>query len=60
MYMNLLCPRCGFSFGVDVPDDISNEELLEIKTCPCGTLMRKTEKLHAIWFVGDEAEKGEE
>lgn len=44
--MNLVCPNCGFAFGFWGPDDIPEDELTEIKTCPCGTLMEETETLY--------------
>jgi len=44
--MYLLCPNCGFAFGFWGPDDIQEDELTEIKTCPCGTLMEETETLY--------------
>lgn len=48
MYMNLKCPNCGFAFGADFPDDETEENIKEIKTCPCGCLMEETEHLEGI------------
>ena len=59
MYMNLYCENCGFAFGADIPDDETEENIKEIKTCPCGTLMTETEQLHGLYFEMDESE-GEE
>ena len=38
-YKNLKCPKCGFSFGIGYPDDLTKEEEMELMTCPCGTIM---------------------
>lgn len=46
MYMNLVCPNCGFAFGIAMPDDEPEENVREIMTCPCGAMMIKTERLH--------------
>lgn len=53
MKMNLRCPNCGFAFGVICPDDISKDELQEIMTCPCGTMMEKTGALYGNRFKGE-------
>ncbi len=37
--INLKCPKCGFFFGVSLPDDITEEEEKEARTCPCGEMM---------------------
>lgn len=55
MKMNLLCPKCGFAFGALVPDNLSKEEVEEIMTCPCGTMMIKTGHLFGI-PIGDARE----
>lgn len=47
MILKLRFPHCGFNFMVGCPDDLSEEELLEIKSCPCGALMQETEELYA-------------
>ncbi len=46
--MYLRCPKCGFAFGYFGPDDLAKEEMIEIKTCPCGTLMEETKELEAF------------
>lgn len=45
--MYLKCPNCGFSFGFFGTEDLTEEEITEIKTCPCGTMMVETEYLEA-------------
>ena len=52
MYLDLKCPSCGFAFQADIPDDMSTEDVEEIKTCPCGCMMtevnddkRRSEKM---------------
>lgn len=45
--MFLKCPKCGFSFGIFWPEDLSEEEITDLKTCPCGALMEETEELYA-------------
>ena len=39
MILKLRCQRCGFNFMIGCPNDLSEEELLDLKTCPCGALM---------------------
>lgn len=46
MKMHLLCPECGFAFGILCPDDLSEEEVREIMTCPCGAMMVRTGALY--------------
>lgn len=45
MYMNLKCPRCGFSFGIAMPHDEPEESKRELMTCPCGVMMEEMETL---------------
>ena len=54
MYMNLRCPKCGFAFGADIPDDTSKEEIKEIKECPCGAMMEETDRLYAMFDPDDD------
>ena len=53
--MYLKCPNCGFSFGYLGPKDLPDDEMTEIKTCPCGALMEETEELYANVWREDEA-----
>ena len=53
--MYLKCPNCGFSFGYFGPKDLPDDEMTEIKTCPCGALMEETEELYANVWREDEA-----
>lgn len=48
MNWNLKCRNCGFAFGVAFPDDLTDEEKTEVRTCPCGTLMDFTDHLEGI------------
>lgn len=48
MDWNLKCRSCGFAFGASFPDDETEENKIEIRTCPCGTLMDITEHLEGI------------
>lgn len=54
MYMNLICPNCGFAFGIGFPDDETDENIKEIMTCPCGCMMEQTDTLHPNSWKGDE------
>lgn len=45
MKMNLKCPNCGFAFGFACDDDEPEENILEIKRCHCGTMMKEIENL---------------
>ena len=58
MYMNLRCPNCGFSFGADIPDDETEGNIIEIKTCPCGTMMVETDILYAMFEETEAVEGG--
>lgn len=40
MILHLRCPKCGFEFMAGLPDDINAKDLDDIKTCPCGCLMK--------------------
>lgn len=53
MKMNLKCPNCGFAFGFACDDDETEENILEIKRCPCGTMMEETENLEWIAIIED-------
>jgi hypothetical protein len=46
--MNLECPKCGFNFGFNTNTEVTPEELEEIKTCPCGAMMKEVETLKGI------------
>lgn len=54
MNWNLKCRNCGFAFGVAFPDDLTDEEKTEIRTCPCGTLMDFTDHLEGIVLEADD------
>lgn len=41
--ISLKCPKCGFFFCVDFPDDITEEEKAELSKCPCGAMMEEVE-----------------
>ena len=41
--MYLKCPSCGFEFGVFFADGITEEEKIELKRCPCGTMCEEIE-----------------
>lgn len=41
--ISLKCPKCGFFFSVDFPDDITEEEKRELCECPCGEMMEEVE-----------------
>ena len=43
MKMNMKCPSCGFFIYMDVPDDLTAEELVTAKACPCGRIMETEE-----------------
>lgn len=45
MLFKLKCPRCGFAFVVDSPDDLTEDEIRVIKACPCGAQMEDDETL---------------
>ena len=49
--VNLKCPRCGFSMGAYC-SDITEEERIEIYTCPCGEMMVETDELEAMVWEG--------
>ena len=49
--MNLKCPNCGFAFRLDTRTK-DKEELKELMTCPCGTLMENTDELEPIVMKG--------
>lgn len=53
MKLNLVCPKCGFAFGVMCPDTVPDDELKEIMTCPCGEMMVKTGALYGNVWKGD-------
>jgi len=48
MTLKLMCPECGFRFVVAVPDDISEDELREVKECPCGAQMEERDDIPPI------------
>ena len=48
MLLKLKCPVCGFRFVVGVSDDITEEELREIKECPCGAEMEERDDIPPI------------
>lgn len=48
MTLKLVCPECGFRFVVAVPDDISEDELREVKECPCGAQMEERDDIPPI------------
>ena len=54
MYMNLLCPKCGFAFGVGFPDDEPEENVTEIMTCPCGSMMEQVDSLYEVIMECDD------
>ena len=55
MTLNLVCPKCGFAFGVCYSrEDLSYEELKELMICPCGTMMIKTGHLFGNVIKADE------
>ena len=45
MLLKLICPECGFRFVVDCPDNLPDEELDDVRTCPCGAMMKEDETL---------------
>lgn len=45
MLFKLKCPRCGFAFVIDTPDDLTEDEIREVKACPCGEQMEDDETL---------------
>ena len=49
--INLKCSNCGFAFRLDTTAT-DEEELKELMTCPCGTLMEKTDELEPIVMKG--------
>lgn len=52
---NLKCPNCGFAMGMIVDDDeLTEADIIDLMTCPCGTLMEETETLEAIMIGGAE------
>lgn len=50
----LKCPKCGFAFGMFIDEkDLTEEEIKDLMTCPCGTMMEETETLIAVLIGGD-------
>ena len=58
MDWNLKCRNCGFAFWASFPDDETEENKIEIRTCPCGTLMDITEHLEGIVLVVEDGQQG--
>ena len=51
--MFLVCPNCGFSFGL-FTDETDEKILEELMTCPCGCVMEETNTLHAVNKTSEE------
>ena len=45
MTLKLVCPECGFRFVVAVPDDLPDEEMDDVRVCPCGAMMKEDDTL---------------
>lgn len=45
MTLKLVCPECGFRFVVAVPDDLPDEEMDDVRACPCGAMMKEDDTL---------------
>lgn len=59
MLYKLKCKNCGFKFVLFAPDDMTEEEETEIKTCPCGEIMEHDDMLDPINVIEISANDGE-
>ena len=59
MLYKLKCKKCGFKFILFAPDDMTEEEETEIKTCPCGEMMEQDNTLDPVNVIRIPNEDGE-